>query len=536
MPDTDVGVGYSLYKMFDCQHQLMITMLLLMIFCSFVVSQTAISKTLLASTTFPARNLVESSALVVNCTSQDDTNNGDGDTITTMMSTTTTVFLVLSVPFSEVTAEVIDKLEQDCVTVYNSFSLQSPFCHPKTTLAVRCTVEEYTALGGTNNDVDAAALVDLPNAILTLEGRTSSEGNAFFNLTNIGRRRRNEGKEFVRENNAKHPWKETDLYNHRIALADNDLEAFCSCQEDKALMNSGGIDLETYMKALIQENSPLLVDGQEVNAISCPSLTVAEFHFVFEFGSEVDPFDWSPQQVAEFENLFHGECNRWSVQECDPNNFVVLEAQLDLTVDVPSEDGGSREQLNTTTALPVENNDNSPIQKVGVLLLAGLSPAGKLNPPLFASDVRRKLLDLFHKVSVLSEENKYNNNDMGHPSTLADSLDFVNLENVSTPEIKIRKLSLEEGNELLFDCYCEITRAPDNVPILQEDVTIDEVNVGLSKIFNFSVVLMEGEDDSEPTTATTSDGNTVRASHHTFIAWMVFSMLLWKVTIKFVNC
>jgi len=382
------------------------------------------------------------------------------------VTTTTQLFLTLSIPLDQWKPKDIRSLEESCVNLYNAQSLSSEFCAPDTTLLVECRVEEYTASQGN-------LMSSLPNALMVLNGRSTLNDNAFFD-SNL-RRRRN------RDNHVNHSESQ-----HLRSLHDSSLaQSFCDCQTKTDRESSSGIDFDVFIQALEMAN-PLLLDGQEVSQIPCDGGRVFAYQAEFEFASE-QVIPGTPQQVQEFEQLFHGECNRWSVQECDPSNFVVISTFLDL------ENGGSHGERSLQGGailggfiFTVERQDDE-------------SPSTSL----FATDFRRDRLQRMLSQGMTTENSDKIPNDTILPKVtrVSSPIDVSSHvwgyeddhdHNQRRREATSRWLQ-QIGDLIEFPCYCEISRAPDGVPVLQEEVTFEEVNSGLARLFDSSTTLLSTE-------------------------------------------
>jgi len=374
-----------------------------------------------------------------------------------IVETQTELFLTLTVPFDQITATQRSALEAACVAEYNALSLQGASCAPDTTLAVSCVVSEYAP-----TDSGGADLPSLPQALLKLHGWSTLSDNAWFEYSSQGYRRRRQ---------------------QRQLEGLTQLPEFCDCQNNSN-ESSKGIDLTMFVTNLAAASTPAdaavwVLDGQEVTSVSCDAGTVLSYDA--EFFVEEDASQWTTEVVTEFEQLFHGECNRWSVQECDPQNFVVLSTALDTsTIEQVSEQPSTRRQrhlqadfsLFFVTIVVVQHN--GPFEST---------------PSLFTGDVRKRVL------GALERQKRGIFLGQLWPTTLANN-----------QQRQLQKV----GDTVEYPCYCEIRRAPDGVPIVRQDVTVSEVNSGLDLLFDSGTKLLsttdtasgdDGDDDDDSSTS-----------------------------------
>jgi hypothetical protein len=99
-------------------------------------------------------------------------------TVCTGVNIETKVYITLKKPFSELTQEEIDNLQNDCIENYNDLSLSD--CGPNSTLLVRCTFQEYTVETSSGRRFLNDEGLSFNTALIFGEGTTSSSENNFF--------------------------------------------------------------------------------------------------------------------------------------------------------------------------------------------------------------------------------------------------------------------------------------------------------------------------------------------------------------------
>ena len=101
---------------------------------------------------------------------------------------------------------------------------------------------------------------------------------------------------------------------------------FCGCADGTS--EGPSVNFAEFIDNLIEENDVIL-DGQEVNEVHCSGGVIFFYEVTVAF--KKDPSTLTEVEVTTFEQLFVAECNELSVWLCDPQNFLVLTAELVLS-------------------------------------------------------------------------------------------------------------------------------------------------------------------------------------------------------------
>jgi hypothetical protein len=154
--------------------------------------------------------------------------------------------------------------------------------------------------------------------------------------------------------------------------------------------------------------------------------------------------------------VFIAECNELSVRFCDPENYVLLSAELDLSTSRHLETNlvdFDRELLTSYTA--------------DISILAAQHNGADEDTPLFEESVRRQLQSV--QGSMIGR-------------VVSPSIVKVSLRQGLSPSKGAPNRFLQQpGDPVDIPCFCEISRAPNGTAVSQTPVIVADVNLELTQ-------------------------------------------------------
>jgi len=328
----------------------------------------------------------------------------------------TTIQITLTKPFSELTENETNSIQNDCLERYNNIAVTD--CGPDTVFATECQL-----LSGHDVNTTTTGLGQSSSAYLFLKGNTAYPETTFF------------------QNSRRH-LKEQQGGSKRDEL-----------EQDFKHRHLQAVSFDVYTQALI-DNNAAIQDAQEVKEVGCTGGVI--FLYVLTLSFETDPTSWSAGEVSEFEQVFIAQSNELSVRFCDPENYVLFSAELDLSTSRHLETNLDldRELLNRFTT--------------NISILAAQHNGADEDTPLFEESVKRQLQSVQGSMTGR----------LVSPSIVKVSL----RQGVSQSNIKgVPNRFLQQLGDLVdAPCFCEISRAPNGNAVSQTQVTVADVNLELA--------------------------------------------------------
>jgi len=375
----------------------------------------------------------------------------------------TIVYVTLQKPIDELTEAEIDQAEADCLSVYNDISLAN--CGPDSILAVQCELQPYTTAAGTGrrlNDDRRLSSFSFTSGVFIIGG-VGTSGSDPFNRGGTGDFRR---LEWARNGAMVGGWMDGIDADHRRRMEEFE---FCGCTgEDEGRRDlqstSGGISFDAWLAEMIERNINVIRNALDVREVNCTEGDI--FPYQVEVDFETDISSLPAENITAFEDAFIAESNELAVKLCDPEHFIVISADLDLTSDPPVLDvlALQRNGANASTPLFEDEIVMRRLEETLSILPLGVSAKNR-SPGFFRALTTSRVRD--------------------------DSPRFLQAFNTS-------------GD---VPCFCEESRTDDvgnaNASI-QEQVTVSEVNMELNNTEGVPELIISnvvaGEDSASPST------------------------------------
>lgn len=217
----------------------------------------------------------------------------------------------------------------------------------------------------------------------------------------------------------------------------------CMCQDG----DGPNVAFEEHLELIIQDNNDLIIGGQEINEVGCKNGKAFLYELMISFPT--DPAKMTKEEIDDFEELFNAEANEVGIRLCDPELYYVLASEVVV---------GSSQAKGNRFVVPFN-------------LVAVQFNGATTSTPLFENYVRRR--------AEASLASMYGN----EKSLVGAKVGSVVVESSSMEGRDLRSLGAVSdflGDKSDGPCFCEFSRAPDGIPILQEDVTIDDINEELA--------------------------------------------------------